>query len=137
MSAKKLRIIVDTNLWISFLISNSFRGIDTLIISDKIEILFSEDLLQEFIEVVQKPKLKTFITKSDADKLFKMFKLYGELIEVRTKINACRDVDDNFLLALAKDGKADYLITGDSDLLVMKKFGKCKIVKYSEFEVEL
>ena len=45
----------------------------------------------------------------------------------------CRDPKDNFLLALAHDGKADYLLTGDNDLLVMKKFGRTKIVKISEF----
>jgi predicted nucleic acid-binding protein len=46
----------------------------------------------------------------------------------------CRDPKDNFLLALAKDGLADYLITGDRDLLSVKKFGKTQIVTLNEFE---
>jgi len=45
MAGKKLRVIIDTNLWISFLISKSFTRIDMLIQADKIEILFSEELL--------------------------------------------------------------------------------------------
>jgi len=39
-------------------------------------------------------------------------------------VNACRDFKDNFLLSLCRDGKADFLITGDPDLLVIKKFEK-------------
>jgi predicted nucleic acid-binding protein len=35
---------------------------------------------------------------------------------------------------LAKDGNANYLITGDNDLLVLKKFEKTKIVTLSDFE---
>jgi len=41
---------------------------------------------------------------------------------------------DNFLLALARDGNADYLITGDKDLRDMKVFEKTKIVTLNEFE---
>lgn len=134
MPSRKLRIVIDTNLWISFLITKSFTRIDKLIQSDKIEILFSEELLQEFTEVTQKPKLKKFFSRTDIDSLFKMFRLYGELIKVHSKVDICRDIDDNFLLALAKDGKANYLITGDNDLLIIKKIGQCHILTYAEFE---
>jgi len=41
------------------------------------------------------------------------------------------------LLALAKDGNADYLITGDKDLLTLKSFGKTKIVTLTDFEADL
>jgi len=66
-----------------------------------------------------------------------MFGHYGYLIEVHSKVDICRDTDDNFLLALAKDGKADYLITGDNDLLIIKKFRQCHISTYTEFEKRL
>ena len=56
------------------------------------------------------------------------------VVDVQSLINICRDSKDNFLLALVKDGNADYLVTGDSDLLSVKKLGKTKIVKLSEFE---
>jgi putative PIN family toxin of toxin-antitoxin system len=134
MVSKKIRIIIDTNLWISFLISKSFIRIDKLIQYNKIEILFSEDLLQEFADVIQKPKFKKFFSWTDIDALFTMFRHYGQLIEVHSKVNICRDTDDNFLLALAKDGKADYLLTGDNDLLIIGKFGRCHILTYSVFE---
>ena len=43
------------------------------------------------------------------------------------------DPKDNFLLALCKDGHADILVTGDEDLLVLKKFRKTSILKFSDF----
>lgn len=46
---------------------------------------------------------------------------HAEHIEVKSVITACRDEKDNFLLSLAVDGKADFLITGDDDLLTLKK----------------
>ena len=54
MAYKYLKIIIDTNLWISFLITKSYNRIDDLIIDKKIRIVFSEELLSEFIEVIQR-----------------------------------------------------------------------------------
>ena len=61
------------------------------------------------------------------------FEPFTDLIEVKRNVTVCRDSKDNFLLALAKDGKADYLLTGDKDLLELKKFGKTKIRTISLF----
>lgn len=52
---------------------------------------------------------------------------------MKSTVNICRDPKDNFLLALAKDGKASHLITGDSDLLVLKKSGKTEILNISDY----
>jgi len=62
-----------------------------------------------------------------------LFDKYGKLIEVSSKINECRDSKDNFLLNLAVDSKADYLITGDNDLLIIKKIKKTKIINWTDF----
>jgi len=56
-----------------------------------------------------------------------------KMIEVKTKINICRDTKDNFLLELATDGKADFLITGDNDLLSLKKIEKTSILTIRDF----
>jgi putative PIN family toxin of toxin-antitoxin system len=57
-----------------------------------------------------------------------------KVVDVRSSVDVCRDPKDNFLLALAQDGVADYLITGDKDLLSMKKWGATKIVSLTDFE---
>ncbi len=61
------------------------------------------------------------------------FEPFIDFIEVESLITVCRDRKDNFLLALAKDGKADYLLTGDKDLLELKKFAKAKIITITNF----
>ena len=63
--------------------------------------------------------------------------MYGKLIEVTSETDVCRDSKDNFLLNLAVDGKADYLLTGDSDLLVVKKIKKTKIITWTDFIEDL
>jgi len=56
------RFILDTNLWISFLITKNFRETDDLIQSKKFVLVFSDELLEEFIEVVKRPKFKKLFT---------------------------------------------------------------------------
>ena len=56
---------------------------------------------------------------------------------VNSEITICRDSKDNFLLALAKDAGADFLITGDKDLLSLKTFGNTKIISLNEFVKQL
>ena len=53
------------------------------------------------------------------------------MAHVKSKIELCRDSKDDFLLSLAMDSKADYLITGDNDLLDLKTIGKTKIYYHS------
>lgn len=61
------------------------------------------------------------------------FEPFIDLIQVESFVTVCRDSKDNFLLALEKDGKADYLLTGDKDLLDLIKFGKTKIKTITAF----
>jgi uncharacterized protein len=58
---------------------------------------------------------------------------YADFVMVQTKTEICRDPKDNFLLSLAADGNADFLLTGDKDLLDLEKFGETIIVTISDF----
>jgi hypothetical protein len=127
---KSKRIILDTNLWISFLISKNFTKIDKLVQEKDIILIFSNESLEEFIEVVKRPKFKKFFTKKDIEKLLDIFNQYAELIKVKSKIDICRDPKDNFLLSLAVDGKVDFLVTGDNDLLVIEKINTTQIITF-------
>ena len=131
MRSKK--VILDTNLWISFLITKNLSEIDELIQDRKIKLLFSNELLEEFINVAKRPKFTKYFTNEDLKEILRLFDYYGKLIKVKTKISESRDKKDNFLLSLAVDGKADFLVTGDSDLLILKKIKKTKIVSWSNF----
>lgn len=131
----KIRAILDTNLWISFLISKRLRVINNLFNREAITLIFSRELLDEFIDVAQRSKFKKYFSITDLERLLTLFDTYGELVTVISTVDICRDEKDNFLLALAKDSRADYLITGDEDLLIIKKFEDTEIVSYTQFEV--
>ena len=130
---KNKRIILDTNLWISFLISKNLSKLDPLINEGKIKLLFSKESFEEFVDVVERPKFKRFFSIKDIEQILNIFDQFGELIIVKSKVSICRDEKDNFLLNLSIDGKADYLITGDKDLLILKKIERTKILTIKQF----
>ncbi|MCB0702651.1 MAG: putative toxin-antitoxin system toxin component, PIN family [Candidatus Kapaibacterium sp.] len=131
------RVILDTNLWISFLINDSYKEIDHLIKNDQIKLIFSIELLDEFIEVVNRPKFNKYFKDYDIIQLLNMFDDFAILVDVHSNLDLCRDKKDNFLLNLAKDSKSDYLITGDQDLLFLERIDNCKIIQYSNFLKEM
>lgn len=130
---KSIKLVIDTNLWISFIISNKILELDKLLYLNKARILFSTELIEEIRETIKKPKLKKYFKENAIEDMLIAFDYYIDLIDVKTKVKICRDPDDNFLLALAKDGKANYLITGDKDLLELEKFATTSIIKMNDF----
>jgi putative PIN family toxin of toxin-antitoxin system len=126
MQKIKHRIIIDTNLWISFLLTKDLSKIDSLLKGNNVKLLFSQELLEEFIEVAKRPKFKKYFSQQDIKSLLSKINTKAEFITIKSTVAICRDAKDNFLLALAKDGKASHLITGDSDLLVSIKLAKQK-----------
>ncbi len=132
MQSKK--IIIDTNIWISFLISKNFSFLDKFIENGKLKLIFSKELYGEFLEVIERPKFKKYFHKSDIEHLTKIIDKFGILIEITSQIEKCRDIKDDFLLNLAIDSNADFLVTGDLDLLEIKQINETKILKIKEFE---
>ncbi len=127
------KIIIDTNLWISFIISNKLSLLDSLIFSGKIRLIFSLELIKEIEATIAKPKLKKYFLSDGLVEMLTMFEPFINLVEVKSVVSVCRDPKDNFLLELAKDSKADYILTGDKDLLAIAKFGKTKIMTVTSF----
>lgn len=128
-----VRVIIDTNLWISFLIKRNYSNIDSLLFFQKINLVFSTELLHEFTSVAKRPKFEKYFSTANLQKTLDLIKVYADFIEVKTVINACRDEKDNFLLSLAIDGNVSYLITGDLDLLELKRFEQTKILSITDF----
>lgn len=127
-------VIIDTNLWISYLITNKYQFFDSLILTSKIKLIFSEELLDEFLIVSNRPKFTKYFDKSDINKLFKLIEEYALFIDVKTNLKLSRDCNDDFLLNLALDSNADYLVTGDSDLLILQQIGDTKIITIQELK---
>lgn len=134
---KPLRVIIDTNLWISFIISNKQGQLDTFLFEERGRLLFSPELITEIQQTITKPKLRKYFGPNALEEMLSAFEPYIDLVEAESTVEICRDPKDNFLLALAKDGKADYLLTGDKDLLTLKKFGRTKIRLLNTFIEEI
>lgn len=127
------RIIIHTNLWISFLITKDYSKLDEILFEKKAILIFSQELLDEFLEVAKRPKFRRFFPTEDIETLLETIEEYAIFVEVKSVVDICRDSKDNFLLALAKDGKANILLSGDNDLLTLGKFGKTNILTISDF----
>jgi putative PIN family toxin of toxin-antitoxin system len=133
MSIKIKRIIIDTNLWVSFLITNDFNKLDHFLNSDKYLVVFSDELFNEFLEVVHREKFARYFNDLNIKILVEIINEKALFVKVFSIVNVCRDLKDNFLLSLAIDGDVDYLITGDNDLLILKHYQKTSILTINDF----
>jgi len=114
------------------LISKDFSDIDRLLNNHEAILIFSKELLDEFIEVVGRPKFKKYFSSDDINRTLEFIDQNAEFINVFSEVGLCRDHKDNFLLSLAKDGKANFLISGDKDLLDLRKFESTVIITIRE-----
>jgi putative PIN family toxin of toxin-antitoxin system len=134
---KRKKVILDTNLWISFLITKNFEAIDHLVDKGYIVLIFSEESLEEFVTVARRPKISKYFPELAIDEILSLFHKYGKLVNVVSDITDCRDQKDNFLLNLAIDTNADYLVIGDSDLLILKQIKNTRVIKWNDFLKEM
>ena len=133
LNPKPIKVIIDTNLWISFLIGKELSQLKALIVEDEVQPVFSEESLEELKLVTQRPKLQKYFPKEKVDELLHFLKAVSVLVKIESKVAICRDPKDNYLLAMAKDSQANYLVTSDQDLLILEKFYDTKIITYRKF----
>ena len=131
---KKTRLVIDANAWVSALLTPKFRLRLDVVFGAAYHLMVSEELFRDLASAMRKPYLTKKISQSDYEALVSKLRSATEIVEVHSVVNVCRDQKDNFLLALTKDGEADYLITGDDDLRSIKQFEKTIIVSLNEFE---
>ena len=133
------RVVIDTNAWISYLIGKRTKDcFKKLFLNDHYIVLCSYDLLQEITEVMNRPKFKKYFSADDKEKLLFYLRNTTEFVHVVSDFDESPDKDDNFLLNLSFDGKADYLVTGDkNDLLKLHSFQKTKIIGLNTFCAKL
>lgn len=133
MQQRKDRIIIDTNLWISFILSGNFSKLDKVINDDSTVLLFSIELLEELTDVASRPKFRKYFPTEDLISLLYQIEKNSEFINVISSVEICRDPKDNFLLSLAQDGQATHLISGDKDLTDLGNYGRTVIQTIAEY----
>jgi putative PIN family toxin of toxin-antitoxin system len=133
---KTNKVIIDTNIWISFLIGKTLHHLLQDILDEQLTIVTCKEQLKELLATVEKPKLKKHFHSEQITSFFSFLNEYAVFVPVISTVTLCRDAKDNYLLALAKDSDADYLITGDKDLLVMKRFEETRIITIAEYKIK-
>jgi putative PIN family toxin of toxin-antitoxin system len=137
MKAKSIRVIFDTNVWISFLIGKRLAFVKNYISNGQITIITSEQLLIEIKEVTSRERLKKYFPQSSVIELIELLETIAEKVELKPTHFINRDPKDNFLLDLIDFSKADYLVTGDKDLLIHNPFKTATILTPANFEIAI
>lgn len=128
-----MKIVLDTNILVSALIVDGKpRDLLNVIIAKNHKLIFSRKIIEEFVKVTAEPRIQKYVTKQEVTRFLQDLAAVSKLIHVRSKLGVVRDQHDNPILATAYDGHARYLVTGDDDLLALKKFKGVKIMKVSE-----
>lgn len=97
--------------------------------------IFSTSILTEIIDVLVREPFRTkyHIEAGDITALINLLRLRGELVIPNRTITICRDPKDNKFIEAAQAGKADCMVTGDADLLILGSFEKIPMLRPAEF----
>lgn len=126
-----IRVLPDTNIIISsvFWRGNPYEVVRRGILGEY-QLVISAEILDE---VANKLKNKFQFPEESIRKLMDILMTYCHIVDVTSKFDAVRDKKDNKIIECAFDGKVDYIVTGDPDLLILKEFKEIRIVKAKEF----
>ena len=133
---RPLRVVFDTNVILSALLFKSGRvsWVFGLWKSGRVVPLVSKETVSELLRVLAYPKFA--LTLHEQQAVLEAFLPYAEAVVPGRCVpqQECRDPHDIPFLILAIKGNADYLVTGDRDLLTVKEFDTCPIVTPEEFQ---
>lgn len=119
-----MRVILDTNLLVSYLLTH--RGpiqqiLDVHLARQDFTLLICVTLLEELERVLQYDKLRRFVNDENRMRFIALIASLGELVDIPDDIpSILRDPKDDYLIACALAGNADFIVSGDKDLLETK-----------------
>lgn len=116
----KIKIVVDTNIFVSaFLGSKNAKFLLKEILNDEYLLIVADEQLNEIRDVLLRSKFNKYITQGEVVELISLISLKVITPVIYDRIIDCRDPKDNMILEEAVYGNAEYIITGDEDLLVL------------------
>ncbi len=126
-----MRILFDTNLWISFMIGRRLASLREVLYRHDVEVYVSEQELDEIRNVIERPKFDKLISQETRYYFFEM--VYDVCLFTDITVNAIspiRDPKDLYLLSMAESVPVDYIVSGDSDLTDLGQHNGIPIIKY-------
>jgi putative PIN family toxin of toxin-antitoxin system len=130
------KIVVDTNVIVSSLIQRSYpyKIVHDLFIDDKILLCVSEELMHEYYDVLSRPKFSKFPDFfARAESLLVDIELKSQMFVPMANIDLISDKDDNMILELASECKADFIITGNTNDFTFPKFRSTLIINPKDY----
>jgi putative PIN family toxin of toxin-antitoxin system len=128
-----MRIVVDTNIFVSAALKDkSLPAIAVHLVQERGTLLKSSLTEAQFHDVLARPYLAPLISPASLDWLNTLM-ASAELVAITEHIVACRDPTDDKFLELAASGRADLIVSGDADLLVLNPFRGIPIVSAATF----
>jgi putative PIN family toxin of toxin-antitoxin system len=132
--AFECRVVVDTNVLISALLAgNSIPGLALTKAEDSGQLLASAATLSEIEEVLRRPKFARYLSIETRTEFLARYRAVTRLVRISSHIQACRDPRDDKFLEVAVYGKADLILTGDTDLLALNPFREVRILSPAEY----
>jgi len=127
-----MRILFDTNTLISAVIANGKpRKLLLMALANEFDLVSSNELLKEFENVISRPKFK--LSSLEINKFVNTVRKTVKIVKVKSDFKVVKDdPEDDKVLNASYDAKVVYIVTGDSDLLKLKKFKGIKIVTASK-----
>ena len=131
-----MRAVVDTNILVSALLTRNSPPSQILRSwsERKFILLFCEIQMRELSVTLRKPYLAARISPAEAGRVVNSLKRFAEYVYALPSVRRSPDPEDDYLLAAAEAGNADYLVTGDKGgLLTLNRHKGTKIVGASAF----
>ena len=125
------RIILDTNVLVSALISNAAPAkiLHNVVLKQRVTLLLSNDVFEEYVDVLSRDKFTGFRDfKSRTDIVLTKLKEISTFYQPSEKVDVLTDQSDNKFLELAASSTADYLITGNTNDFTLIEFESTKII---------
>lgn len=130
----RLNIVIDPNILISATLTfNTRRKVYHILTNPGVRCFYCPELFDEYKTVIARPKFKKYVTTEQVTRFVQWARPLMSLKPIKTFVRLSRDDNDNYLLSLSLDSNSAFLITGDDDLLVIKKFLNTKIITLSTF----
>lgn len=131
-----MRLVVDTNVFISALLADTSLPAYLVVLwrEDRFDLLTSAAQLNELMRVTRYSKIRERLSPALAGRLINEIRDLAVLLQDLPAVAASPDPHDNYLLAMAAAGAADFLVTGDKhDLLDLRLYEGCKIITVRGF----
>ncbi|MFN0173903.1 MAG: putative toxin-antitoxin system toxin component, PIN family [Saprospiraceae bacterium] len=133
-----MRIIIDVNLWVSFGMGKSLDRLRLVLPHPEVELFASDDINREIVDVVKRPRLKKYLKPDRVKEIFELLSQFAYYVRPIGEGNAdFKDAKDNYLLNLAAEVNADFLVTGDKPMLKLGQYQQTRIISFADLLVLL